>query len=145
MSDTRTPLDPLTAPPAPSAELSLRVRQAVQRTPAPTSTVRERILFAILGIPFAIGAGLVGSGLVFTGRPALRIDFAVQPPFGLTERLAILLVLAGVATGAALAPGEGTTDRPGSSHDGVTVPVARERAQGVREMLLSNAMGVRRT
>lgn len=28
---------------------------------------------------------------------------------------------------------------------GVTVPVARERAQGVREMLLSNAMGVRRT
>ena len=28
---------------------------------------------------------------------------------------------------------------------GLTVPVARERAQGVREMLLSNAMGVRRT
>lgn len=27
---------------------------------------------------------------------------------------------------------------------GLTVPVARERAQGVREMLLSNAMGVRR-
>lgn len=29
-------------------------------------------------------------------------------------------------------------------HAGLTVPVARERAQGVREMLLSNAMGVRR-
>jgi DNA-binding LytR/AlgR family response regulator len=28
---------------------------------------------------------------------------------------------------------------------GLTVPVARERAQGVREMLLSNAMGVRRS
>jgi DNA-binding LytR/AlgR family response regulator len=28
---------------------------------------------------------------------------------------------------------------------GLTVPVARERAQGVREMLLSNSMGVRRT
>lgn len=28
---------------------------------------------------------------------------------------------------------------------GLTVPVARERAQGIREMLLSNAMGVRRT
>ncbi len=28
---------------------------------------------------------------------------------------------------------------------GVTVPVARERAQGVREMLLSNAMGVRKS
>lgn len=32
-----------------------------------------------------------------------------------------------------------------SGHAGLTVPVARERAQGVREMLLSNAMGVRRT
>jgi DNA-binding LytR/AlgR family response regulator len=30
-------------------------------------------------------------------------------------------------------------------HAGLTVPVARERAQGVREMLLSNSMGVRRT
>jgi DNA-binding LytR/AlgR family response regulator len=34
------------------------------------------------------------------------------------------------------------TNTPNS---GLTVPVARERAQGVREMLLSNAMGVRRT
>jgi two-component system response regulator LytT len=37
---------------------------------------------------------------------------------------------------------------PSTSSDvssGLTVPVARERAQGVREMLLSNAMGVRRT
>lgn len=50
-----------------------------------------------------------------------------------------------IFVGAALAPGEGSSDRPGPSHDGVTVPVARERAQGVREMLLSNAMGVRRT
>lgn len=32
-----------------------------------------------------------------------------------------------------------------STSSGLTVPVARERAQGVREMLLSNAMGVRRT
>lgn len=30
-------------------------------------------------------------------------------------------------------------------NSGLTVPVARERAQGVREMLLSNAMGVRRS
>ncbi len=33
----------------------------------------------------------------------------------------------------------------GGPSNGLTVPVARERAQGVREMLLSNAMGVRRT
>lgn len=50
-----------------------------------------------------------------------------------------------IFVGAALAPGEGSTDRSGPSNVGVTVPVARERAQGVREMLLSNAMGVRRT
>lgn len=36
-------------------------------------------------------------------------------------------------------------DGNGPKHPGLTVPVARERAQGVREMLLSNAMGVRRT
>jgi DNA-binding LytR/AlgR family response regulator len=34
-------------------------------------------------------------------------------------------------------------DRP-AAKTGLTVPVARERAQGVRDMLLSNAMGVRR-
>jgi DNA-binding LytR/AlgR family response regulator len=34
------------------------------------------------------------------------------------------------------------SDRTGKT--GLTVPVARERAQGVRDMLLSNAMGVRR-
>ena len=50
-----------------------------------------------------------------------------------------------IFVGAALAPGEGAADRGAPSNDGVTVPVARERAQGVREMLLSNAMGVRRT
>ena len=50
-----------------------------------------------------------------------------------------------IFVGAALAPGEASQDRSGPSNDGVTVPVARERAQGVREMLLSNAMGVRRT
>jgi DNA-binding LytR/AlgR family response regulator len=44
-----------------------------------------------------------------------------------------------------------STDEPPSSERstglryGLTVPVARERAQGVREMLLTNAMGVRRT
>lgn len=37
-----------------------------------------------------------------------------------------------------------TTER-GIVNAGLTVPVARERAQGVREMLLTNAMGVRRT
>jgi len=50
-----------------------------------------------------------------------------------------------IFVGAALAPGEGSGERTGPSNAGVTVPVARERAQGVREMLLSNAMGVRRT
>jgi DNA-binding LytR/AlgR family response regulator len=36
-------------------------------------------------------------------------------------------------------------DASPSLRSGLSVPVARERAQGVREMLLSNAMGVRRT
>lgn len=42
-----------------------------------------------------------------------------------------------------LAPG--ATDGAPGVNAGLTVPVARERAQGVREMLLANAMGVRRT
>ena len=50
-----------------------------------------------------------------------------------------------IFVGVALTPDEGTGERGGSSNNGLTVPVARERAQGVREMLLSNAMGVRRT
>jgi len=45
-----------------------------------------------------------------------------------------------VFVGVALAAGEAS-----GASSGLTVPVARERAQGVREMLLSNAMGVRRT
>ncbi|MBX3201880.1 MAG: response regulator transcription factor [Labilithrix sp.] len=51
-----------------------------------------------------------------------------------------------IFVGAALVADETTNgERAGSSNSGLTVPVARERAQGVREMLLSNAMGVRRT
>ncbi len=50
-----------------------------------------------------------------------------------------------IFVGVALTPDEGSGDRAGTSNSGLTVPVARERAQGVREMLLSNAMGVRRT
>jgi DNA-binding LytR/AlgR family response regulator len=45
-----------------------------------------------------------------------------------------------IFVGVALAPDDASGER-----SGLTVPVARERAQGVREMLLSNAMGVRRT
>ena len=51
-----------------------------------------------------------------------------------------------IFVGAALAADDtGSNERGSSSNSGLTVPVARERAQGVREMLLSNAMGVRRT
>jgi DNA-binding LytR/AlgR family response regulator len=42
-------------------------------------------------------------------------------------------------------PSTSSTGDRGGVTGGLTVPVARERAQGVREMLLSNAMGVRRT
>jgi DNA-binding LytR/AlgR family response regulator len=45
-----------------------------------------------------------------------------------------------IFVGVALGP-----DAASGVSSGLTVPVARERAQGVREMLLSNAMGVRRT
>jgi DNA-binding LytR/AlgR family response regulator len=46
-----------------------------------------------------------------------------------------------IFVGVALAAEDGSN----GVSSGLTVPVARERAQGVREMLLSNAMGVRRT
>ncbi|HVJ89685.1 MAG TPA: LytTR family DNA-binding domain-containing protein [Labilithrix sp.] len=50
-----------------------------------------------------------------------------------------------IFVGVALAIDDATPgDRPVDYSNGLTVPVARERAQGVREMLLSNAMGVRR-
>lgn len=50
-----------------------------------------------------------------------------------------------IFVGASLPSDDTTTSGSGTANGGLTVPVARERAQGVREMLLSNAMGVRRT
>ncbi|MBX3219330.1 MAG: response regulator transcription factor [Labilithrix sp.] len=50
-----------------------------------------------------------------------------------------------IFVGVALVDENGGGERGGPTNSGLTVPVARERAQGVREMLLSNAMGVRRT
>jgi two-component system, LytTR family, response regulator LytT len=50
-----------------------------------------------------------------------------------------------IFVGVGLSPSEAaSSDRSSAPNSGLTVPVARERAQGVREMLLSNAMGVRR-
>jgi DNA-binding LytR/AlgR family response regulator len=53
-------------------------------------------------------------------------------------------IFVGVDLAAAESDGATATDRA-AVKSGLTVPVARERAQGIREMLLSNAMGVRRT
>ena len=105
MSDARTPLDPLVAPAVPPLELSARVRATVAQTPAPRSTLRARLALALVAVPLSILAGLLGSCVVFPGRPLLRIDLGALPFVPFAERLLVLLLLAGMATGVALAPG----------------------------------------
>lgn len=105
MPDARTRLDPLVGPAVPSLELTARVRATVAKTSAPRSTVRSRLAFALVAVPFSIAAGLLGSCVVFPGRPLLRIDLWALPGVPFAERLVVLLVLAGLATWIALAPG----------------------------------------
>lgn len=105
MPDGRAPLDPVSSSRGPSAELSANVRAAVARSAASKTSARQRLALALLGIPLAIVAGLVGSGLVFAGRPLLRVDLDTLPLQDLSERLAVLLLLSGIATGIALAKG----------------------------------------
>jgi len=103
--DAPAPLDPLAVPAAPSVDLAARVRAAVAQTPAPRATIGERLARALIAVPFAILAGLLGSGIVFRGRPLVRIDFSVLPEVAFAVRLLVLLLLAGMATGIALFPG----------------------------------------
>jgi hypothetical protein len=49
--------------------------------------------------------GLLGSGLVFPGRPLLRIDLWAIPELAFAERFFMLVLLASMATGIALVPG----------------------------------------
>ncbi|HKO49133.1 MAG TPA: NrsF family protein [Polyangiaceae bacterium] len=105
MADARAPLDPLAVPAAPSSELASRIRAAVAQTPAPRSTVRQRLTFALVAVPAAILAGLLGSCIVSPGRPLVRVDLAVLADVAFAERLLVLLLLAGMATGIALLPG----------------------------------------
>jgi len=103
--DTRAPLDPLVVPAPPPRELAARVRAAVDQTRAPRSSLRERLVLAVLAVPLAVAFGLLGSRVVFRGRPLFRVDIGLLPELDLAERLFILLLIAGVATGVALAPG----------------------------------------
>lgn len=105
MPDSRSPLDSLPEPAPPPAELASRVRAAVAQTPASRSTVRQRLAFALVAVPVAILVGLLGSCLVFPGRPLLRVDLWAIPEVALAERLLLLVLLASMATGVALVPG----------------------------------------
>ncbi len=105
MPEPQIPLDPLPVPSTPPRELGARVRNAVERTPAPRAPLRERLALAVLAVPLALVAGPLGSRVVFGGRPLLRGDIAQLAPGELAPRLALLLLIAGVVTGVALAPG----------------------------------------
>lgn len=105
MPDSRPPLDPLLVAAAPPAEVARRVRVAVAQTPAPRSSARRRLAFALVAVPTAILLGLLGSCLVFPGRPLLRVDLWDIPGVGLAERFLLLVLLASLATGVALVPG----------------------------------------
>jgi hypothetical protein len=50
-------------------------------------------------------AGLLGSQVVFRGRPLVRVDLWALPEVAFAERLLLLLLLAGVASAVALLPG----------------------------------------
>lgn len=105
MAEPRVPLDPLSGGVAPSLDLGARVREAVARTPAPRSPLRERVALALVIVPLAVMVGAFARRVIFGGPGPLRIDFLELPFLTLSERLAFVLVLAGVATGVALAPG----------------------------------------
>lgn len=105
MPDSRSPLDSLPEPATPPAELASRVRAAVAQTPASLSSVRQRLALALVAVPAAILVGLLGSCLVFPGRPLLRVDLWAIPEVPFAERLLLLVLLAGMATGVALVPG----------------------------------------
>lgn len=105
MAESRPPLDPLVAPVAPPPQVAARVRAAVAGTPASRSTLGRRIVLALVAVPLAILAGLYGSRVVFRGRPSFRIDLWLLPEVAFGERLLILVLLAGIATGVALIPG----------------------------------------
>jgi negative regulator of sigma F NrsF-like protein len=98
-------LDPLIVPPAPPPELASRVRAAVAQTSAPRLSIRARLAFALLAIPFTVLVGLLGSRIIFQGRPVLRVDLKALPEVAFVERLLLLLLLAGLATAIALVPG----------------------------------------
>ncbi|HET9960576.1 MAG TPA: hypothetical protein VFQ61_39165, partial [Polyangiaceae bacterium] len=105
MPETISSLDPLATQLAPPLELAARIRSAVAQTPAPRSSLRERRLWLLVAIPFAVAAGPLGSHLFFRTRPTLRVDLAQVPWASLTERLGALLLLASIATGVVVAPG----------------------------------------
>jgi hypothetical protein len=103
--DARTPFDPLAVPAVPPPALAARVRASVAQTPASRSTVRERVALALVAIPVAILVGLAGSRVFFPGRSLFRVDFEALSDVAFAERLLLLLLLAGMATGIALVPG----------------------------------------
>lgn len=105
MTDARPPLDPLAAPAMPTAEVAARVRAAIAQTPASRATVRRRLALALIAVPVALLVGLLGSCLVYPGRPLLRVDLWAIPGGAFAERFLLLLLLASMATGVALVPG----------------------------------------
>ena len=105
MAETRPPLDPLVAPVAPPRAVAERVRAAVAQTPASRATVGRRLALALVAAPSAILLGLLGSCLVFRGRPLFRVDLWLLPEVAFAGRLLVLVLLAGTATALALIPG----------------------------------------
>ena len=105
MSDPRAPFDPLVVPPAPKPELAARIRARVAETPAPRSSFQRRLALALVAVPVAIVIGLLGSCIAFPGRHPLRVDIWEIPRAEFSERLLVLVMLAGLTTGIALLPG----------------------------------------
>ncbi|HEX2674741.1 MAG TPA: NrsF family protein [Polyangiaceae bacterium] len=105
MVDERRPLDPLVSKVAPPPEVAARVRAAIAETPASRATVSRRIGLALIAVPLSILAGLYGSRIVFHGRPLFRLDLWFLPELAFGQRLFVLVLLAGIATGVALIPG----------------------------------------
>lgn len=105
MVDERPPLDPLVSKLKPPPAVAARVRAAIAQDRAPRTTMSRRIAFALVALPLAILGGLYGSRIVFRGRPLLRLDLWSLPEVAFGERLFVLVLLAGIATGVALIPG----------------------------------------
>jgi hypothetical protein len=75
----------------PPAELSVRLRTAIEGSATPRTGTRRRITLLLAAVPGAIATVLLTASHLVHGRPALRVDLSTAP----TSELVLVLILVG--------------------------------------------------